>query len=154
FHWQGVYHYKEAIPLPPFTRLNLTAFYDNSENNPDNPNSPPRPVGWGEQTTDEMCIAFVEFTLDGESRDLTSPQVASALIDGDELIVTGRGFVEGSNIEIDGKLVADTVNHKKKFAKKLISSGGWKPLMVPGRQVSITVLNPDGVRSAGLAFTR
>ena len=32
-----------------------------------NPNNPPKPVSWGEQTTDEMCIAFVGFTLDSEN---------------------------------------------------------------------------------------
>jgi hypothetical protein len=27
---------------------------------------PPRDVGWGEETTDEMCIAFVRTTVDTE----------------------------------------------------------------------------------------
>jgi hypothetical protein len=153
FHWQGVYHYREPVPLPAFTRLDLNAYYDNSENNPHNPNSPPKPVRWVEQTTDEMCIAFVEFTLDAESRDLSSPRVTNALIDGNDLIITGRGFVEGSDIEVDGKRLADTVNHKKKLAKKLISSGSWRNLITSG-QASITVLNPDGVRSAPFLFNR
>jgi hypothetical protein len=30
--------------------------------NPRNPNRPPRTVGWGEETTDEMCVAFIHFT--------------------------------------------------------------------------------------------
>jgi hypothetical protein len=35
------------------------AHYDNSADNPSNPNSPPREVRWGEQTSSEMCIAFL-----------------------------------------------------------------------------------------------
>ncbi|HEV8131376.1 MAG TPA: ascorbate-dependent monooxygenase [Acidobacteriota bacterium] len=66
FHWQGTYFYEDPIVLKTGTRINLTAYYDNSENNPENPNNPPRDVGWGENTTDEMCIAFLHFTLDAE----------------------------------------------------------------------------------------
>lgn len=64
FNWQGAYMYKEPISLPSGTALSLKATYDNSTSNPRNPNSPPRPVSWGEETTDEMCIAFVGLTVD------------------------------------------------------------------------------------------
>lgn len=67
FNWQGMYRYRQPIPIPALTRLELTATYDNSSNNPLNPNNPPKPVSWGEATTDEMCIAFVGFTLDYEN---------------------------------------------------------------------------------------
>jgi hypothetical protein len=46
----------------------LIAFFDNSPENPNNPHSPPRPVGWGEKTTDEMCIAFVGYLKASEWR--------------------------------------------------------------------------------------
>src|SRR5205085_11900922 len=59
FNWQGQYLYKNAMALPAGTRLSLEAFYDNSSDNFRNPNDPPKPVSWGEQTTDEMCIAFL-----------------------------------------------------------------------------------------------
>ena len=49
------------------TGLFLSARYDNSAGNPRNPNNPPKAVGWGENTTDEMCIGFVSFTLDAEN---------------------------------------------------------------------------------------
>lgn len=67
FNWQGSYRYTSPVPLPGGTRLDLTAYYDNSSDNPRNPNSPPKPVRWGENTTDEMCIAFFSYTLDGEN---------------------------------------------------------------------------------------
>ena len=67
FNWQGMYRYKDSVPIPLGTRLSLEAFYDNSSSNFRNPNLPPKPVSWGEATTDEMCIAFLGITLDSEN---------------------------------------------------------------------------------------
>jgi hypothetical protein len=60
FNWQDQYRYAELVRLPKGTRLDLEAYYDNSANNPKNPNDPPKPVRWGEQTTDEMCLCAVQ----------------------------------------------------------------------------------------------
>jgi hypothetical protein len=66
FHWQGLYRFANPVPLPGGTRIDVTAIYDNSEGNRRNPTRPPRDVGWGEGTTDEMCIAFIRVTSDAE----------------------------------------------------------------------------------------
>jgi hypothetical protein len=66
FRWQPSYRYKTPLKLPKGTRLNLSAHFDNTENNPDQPNRPPRLVRWGESTTDEMCTCFFAYTLDSE----------------------------------------------------------------------------------------
>ncbi|MFO0871071.1 MAG: redoxin domain-containing protein [Pirellulales bacterium] len=60
FHWQETYAFREPIPLPRGTRLELLAHFDNSTRNPYNPHKPPREVAWGESTDEEMCIAFLE----------------------------------------------------------------------------------------------
>lgn len=67
FNWQASYTYKKSIAAPFGSGLFLTSRYDNSPNNLKNPNSPPKAVGWGENTTDEMCIGFLSFTLDSEN---------------------------------------------------------------------------------------
>lgn len=64
FNWQGAYLYKNPVDIPAGTRISLTAYYDNSSNNPRNPNNPPKPVSWGEATTDEMCLAFLGITIE------------------------------------------------------------------------------------------
>ena len=64
FNWQGSYRYEEPIDVPAGSTLSLRAFYDNSAANPRNPNDPPKPVSWGEATTDEMCLAFVGVTIE------------------------------------------------------------------------------------------
>jgi len=60
FNWQGGYAYKEPLKLPKGTVLKMEAYYDNSKDNPHQPSDPPRPVIWGEQTTDEMCLCAVQ----------------------------------------------------------------------------------------------
>ena len=67
FNWQGTYGYNQPLAFPTGTTVSLEAHYDNSANNARNPNSPPRDVRWGEQTTDEMCIAFLGVTIDSEN---------------------------------------------------------------------------------------
>lgn len=54
FRWQGQYTFQNLVSLPAGTRLDGELTYDNSDSNPFNPNSPPRRVTWGEQSTDEM----------------------------------------------------------------------------------------------------
>jgi len=64
FKWQDQYRYAEPLHLPKGTRIDMTARYDNSTNNPANPTSPPKRVHWGEETTDEMCICFLQLAVD------------------------------------------------------------------------------------------
>ena len=66
FNWQGFYAYKQPVHLPAGSYIHLIAHYDNSADNPRNPNRPPKAVVWGGQTTDEMCLCYLGFTVDAE----------------------------------------------------------------------------------------
>ena len=61
FHWQGSYLFKKAIKFPRLAKLQSTAFYDNTMNNPNQPSSPPKTVTLGESTTDEMMLIYFAF---------------------------------------------------------------------------------------------
>lgn len=63
FNWQNAYRYKAPVDLPKGTRVDLEYTYDNSESNPHNPAHPPVPIHWGEQTTDEMALAFLNIVV-------------------------------------------------------------------------------------------
>jgi mono/diheme cytochrome c family protein len=63
FNWQGSYRYAKPVSLPKGTRVDLVYTYDNSEANPRNPAHPPVRVRWGEQTTNEMALAFLTVNL-------------------------------------------------------------------------------------------
>ncbi|MBI3471926.1 MAG: ascorbate-dependent monooxygenase [Candidatus Solibacter usitatus] len=64
FNWQTSYVFKEPILLPAGARIDVTAYYDNSEKNPSNPSKPLRDVRWGEGTTDEMLIGWLAYITD------------------------------------------------------------------------------------------
>lgn len=54
FDWQNRYTFAELVRLPKGALLRAELRYDNSKDNPDNPNRPPARVRWGRETTDEM----------------------------------------------------------------------------------------------------
>jgi mono/diheme cytochrome c family protein len=60
FNWQEEYRYRHPVFLPQGTRIDVQWTYDNSAENPRNPNHPPKLVTWGEQSTDEMCEFHLE----------------------------------------------------------------------------------------------
>jgi len=59
FNWQHTYEFSERIPLSDLAALEFTVGFDNSENNPANP-APKEYVMWGDQTWEEMAVAFFE----------------------------------------------------------------------------------------------
>lgn len=65
WNWQDQYQYAAPIKLPRGTKVDLWARYDNSKDNPRNPQNPPQRIFFGEQTTNEMCFAFLQLTVDG-----------------------------------------------------------------------------------------
>jgi len=64
FNWQTGYVFKEPISFPKGTRIDVVAWYDNSEKNPNNPSHPPKEVRWGEGTDEEMLIGWVAYISD------------------------------------------------------------------------------------------
>jgi thiol-disulfide isomerase/thioredoxin len=60
FNWQLTYRYAEAVTLPRGTTIQVTGWYDNSKNNPANPD-PTRTVRAGFQTYEEMLVGFMEY---------------------------------------------------------------------------------------------
>ncbi len=59
-NWQAVYRYEEPVRLPKGTKVSLRYVYDNSEENPLNPNHPPARVMGGNRSTDEMCHLWLQ----------------------------------------------------------------------------------------------
>jgi hypothetical protein len=74
FNWQGGYSQERLIKIPAGSQVHAFATYDNTTNNPRNPNNPPKQVAWGEKTTDEMYylpLAFVPYQPGDENILLT-----------------------------------------------------------------------------------
>lgn len=63
FYWQLSYRLAEPIPLKAGATLQAVATFDNSKNNPHNPD-PDSAVTWGEQTWSEMMVGFFDVAVD------------------------------------------------------------------------------------------
>ena len=63
FAWQSVYRLAEPKAMPRGTRIECLAHYDNSADNPNNP-EPTAVVRWGEQTWDEMMIGYIDYDIE------------------------------------------------------------------------------------------
>jgi hypothetical protein len=63
FHWQYTYQFPSLVHVPSNTNIRAHAFYDNTVNNPHQPNDPPQPVFGGEETDDEMMVVFFTYAL-------------------------------------------------------------------------------------------
>ncbi|MFM1883516.1 MAG: hypothetical protein RJA05_1925 [Planctomycetota bacterium] len=62
FNWQLRYELREPLEAPRGATLHGTAWYDNSADNPANPD-PTKTVRWGPQTVDEMMLGYIEYYL-------------------------------------------------------------------------------------------
>ena len=86
-HWQTIYVLKDPLALPRGARIQLTAYYDNSAANPENPHPKPRDIYFGQRAKDEMCFFYFNYTVDAEH--LTKGQVVDP--DGLELRIGSGG---------------------------------------------------------------
>ena len=60
FRWQETYFLKRQFVLPKGTKLVTTAYFDNSLNNPQNPD-PSKAIRWGEPSDEEMMGFWLQF---------------------------------------------------------------------------------------------
>lgn len=59
FNWQHVYAFSEPLSLEGISRIDFVAAFDNSAENPANPD-PSRTVTWGDQSWEEMAIVYFD----------------------------------------------------------------------------------------------
>jgi peroxiredoxin len=68
YNWQETYWLAKPIEAKAGTRFEIEAVFDNSDKNPNNPSVPPKPVEYGEQTTNEMLFGFLGAVPAGKDR--------------------------------------------------------------------------------------
>jgi hypothetical protein len=83
FNWQGGYYFNKLIVLPVNTEIHAFCTYDNTVNNPVNPNNPPKPITWGEGTSDEMFYLPISYVI---------------ALPGDENVLLGSADPKADNI--------------------------------------------------------
>lgn len=73
FNWQGTFGFQRPVILEEGSVIHAYAGYDNTTDNPFNPNNPPVLVRWGEGTSDEMYylpINYVSYQEGDENLEL------------------------------------------------------------------------------------
>lgn len=66
FNWQHTYMLENPIAMDQLQGVSFNVTFDNSSNNPFNPN-PEEAVTWGDQTWEEMALAFFEVAIPREA---------------------------------------------------------------------------------------
>ena len=99
FNWQNVYRFEEPVKVPKGARLHAVAHWDNSVNNPLNPD-PTKSAKFGLQTWEEMMVGFVAYVWEqpGTAEELAKnpPSMADKMFE--RLDVKGEGVVTADQI--------------------------------------------------------
>jgi len=56
FDWEPTYFFRQRVSLTKGTRIEVVTYFDNSDNNQHNPNSPPKSLRWSELTAEPWCV--------------------------------------------------------------------------------------------------
>lgn len=59
FDWQQTYYFKQPVALPKGTRVDVIAYFDNSDSNTKNPNDPAKQIRWSDLTSEPLCALLV-----------------------------------------------------------------------------------------------
>jgi hypothetical protein len=111
FNWQLLYRLAEPKTLRKGDTIRFTCWFDNSENNPANPD-PSRTVRWGPQTEDEMHLGYVEYIVPG-----IKPGDAVAGMRGSRGLAASRsqsrsGLFNRLDVNGDGNVTRDEVRQR------------------------------------------
>lgn len=110
FDWQNTYTFRDLVRIPKGATLRADMRYDNSADNPDNPNKPPKRVRWGRETNDEMgSVTLLVAPADEKDKDALLAAVggktAERAIARAEKVVDEQ--FDGYDKNRDGKLAKD-----------------------------------------------
>ncbi len=116
FNWQLRYTLREPLDAPAGSTLIGTAWYDNSAENPANPD-PTKTVRWGPQTYDEMMLGYVEYYLVNE--DPAHPEeLPAGSTPGRQRRPGGAGGAGGRGLSFESLLTQFDANKDGKIEKK------------------------------------
>ena len=79
FGWQTTYELAEPVHVPAGAKMKCVAHFDNSEDNPYNP-QPGKAVRWGDQTWEEMMIGFFHLSWDKDAQQAKAQPVAEGTL--------------------------------------------------------------------------
>lgn len=104
FNWQHAYRLTNPREMPIGTSIRIFAEFDNSANNPHNPD-PSATVRWGDQTYEEMMIGYFDIAvpMEDEIRNYST-----------KTLIQAQGIIDGFDRNQDGKITIDEVPYRTK----------------------------------------
>jgi mono/diheme cytochrome c family protein len=122
FDWQNRYTFSSLVRLPKGALLRSELVYDNSKNNENNPNKPPRRVRWGRETTDEMG-SITLLVVPADEKDVDVLRAAIAKKNTDRIPGLAQEQIDAQFQKLDknkdGKLTKDEVPRLNMFFDRL-----------------------------------
>ena len=113
FNWQTSYRLKQPLAVPSGTQLYCKATFDNSSDNPNNPD-PSAVVKWGDQTDDEMMLGYYDIAVPRKTKSAPTSETdrlirrfdasGDGLIQKDEVPPKLRGVFERLDVDRSGDL--------------------------------------------------
>jgi hypothetical protein len=121
FNWQTAYALAEPLPLHEGFVIECVANFDNSAKNLVNPD-PSAAVRWGDQTWNEMMVAFFEVAVPRGSWKVEAEHQPRELTEAEQSAARkfAREFVERFDTNRDGQL------RRKESPRTLAAFGFWK----------------------------
>lgn len=157
FHWQGFYNYRQPVHIPYGSTLYAHATYDNTVNNPRNPNNPPQDVSVGESTTDEMFIvyyAYLPYQL-GDENIIIDSTLLSGMQDHmfSDLVMTPQLYDPSPNPAVNGELITISYFLPNKAAMKIeIMDAAGRIVEVPVNGIQTSAgFGSQQLKTSGLA---
>lgn len=111
FNWQLLYRYFGPLALKAGDALRFTAWYDNSDKNPANPD-PTKTVRWGSQTYDEMHLGYVEYFVPGAAPGESVQGMRRARTSGSFRSATGSRLFQRLDSNGDGVITREEVRQQ------------------------------------------
>lgn len=126
FNWQHTYDFATPIPLDDVDALEIVAVFDNSAGNPVNP-SPDETVMWGEQTWEEMALAFFEIARPLVAKAEPTPAGPSGKTEPEDSVAAARAesFLERFDTNHDGVVVRTEASRiVRDYSFKILDADG------------------------------
>jgi hypothetical protein len=137
FNWQGGYYFDRFLVAKKGSKLIAKATYDNTTDNPSNPNNPPKLVTWGEKTSDEMFyLPFLYVPYKNGDENVTFGGQPTATYDPKKLIQCSINPNPASrdnwvdiqfNIENGGPVQIDILDAQGRLLRKLRNNEFFGP---------------------------
>jgi thiol-disulfide isomerase/thioredoxin len=139
FNWQNMYIFDKPIKAPKGSRVHAVAHWDNSRNNPYNPD-PSKEVRFGLQTWEEMMVGWAVYTWENPETAAKLPPLSQAEVmfnrldrNGDDLITPEevpewlRNMLDKQGVKIPDKLSRTQFTVAFEVIRKLFERPKSKP---------------------------